>query len=61
MNAFDEVLAVRGKPAPAISEVSITGQDPVLSSRFRIGETCAAVLGGVVSGMARTVGRTPAK
>ncbi len=47
MNALDEVLALRGKPAPATSEVSITGQDPVLSSRFRIGDTCAAVLGGV--------------
>ena len=45
--AFDEVMAVRGLGSPAAGEVTITGSDPVLSTRFRIGETCAAVLGGV--------------
>ena len=45
--AFEEVMAARGKGMPAAGEVSIEGNDPVLSSGFRIGETCAAVLGGV--------------
>jgi len=45
--AFEEVMAARGKGLPADGEVSIVGQDPVLSTRFRIGEVCAAVLGGV--------------
>ena len=45
--AFREVMAARGKGLPEAGEVTITGQDPVLSTRFRIGETCAAVLGGV--------------
>ena len=34
------------KPPPA-EEVTIAGADPVLSTRFKIGETCAAVLAGV--------------
>lgn len=45
--ALQEVLAVRARPAPAADEVTITGADPVLATRFRIGETCAAVLGGI--------------
>jgi|LNFM01.1.fsa_nt_gb crotonobetainyl-CoA:carnitine CoA-transferase CaiB-like acyl-CoA transferase len=45
--AFEEVLAVRGLSPPAAGEVAITGHDPVLSSTFRIGETCAAVVAGV--------------
>ena len=45
--AFDEVMAVRGKGMPAAGEVSITGADPVFSTKFRIAETCAAVLAGV--------------
>ncbi|MBS0242545.1 MAG: CoA transferase, partial [Proteobacteria bacterium] len=46
--AFEEVLSVRkGLKPPAAGEVSITGHDPVFSSRFRIGETCAAVVAGV--------------
>src|SRR5215468_1940092 len=32
---------------PAADEVTITGADPVFSTTFRIGETCAAVLAGV--------------
>jgi len=49
--AFEEVIAVREafrglKPLPQ-DEVTISGADPVLSTRFKIGETCAAVLGGV--------------
>lgn len=46
-SAFEEVLAIRGGGQPAAGEITITGQDPVLSTSFRIGETCAAVLGGV--------------
>lgn len=45
--AFDEIMAVRGKGAPLANEVSIVNQDPVLESRFRLGETCAAALAGV--------------
>lgn len=45
--AFEEVMAVRGKALPAEGEATISGQDPVLTTRFRIGETCAAVLAGV--------------
>jgi crotonobetainyl-CoA:carnitine CoA-transferase CaiB-like acyl-CoA transferase len=45
--AFEEVMAVRGRGMPAEGEVTITGGDPVLSTRFRIGDTCAAVLAGV--------------
>lgn len=46
-NAFQEVMEVRGAQLPADDELSITGSDPVLSTRFRIGETCAAVLAGI--------------
>ena len=46
-SALQEVMAARGKGMPAAGELEISGQDPVFSTRFRIGETCAAVLGGV--------------
>lgn len=46
-SAFEEVMAIRGRGMPAAGEASIAGADPVLSTDFRIGETCAAVLGGV--------------
>jgi crotonobetainyl-CoA:carnitine CoA-transferase CaiB-like acyl-CoA transferase len=45
--AFEEIMAVRGRGMPERGEVTIVGADPVLSTRFRIGETCAAVLGAV--------------
>ncbi len=45
--AFEEVMAVRGRGMPGKEDVSIPGADPVFSTRFKIGETCAAVLGGV--------------
>ncbi|MFV0294757.1 MAG: CoA transferase, partial [Hyphomicrobiaceae bacterium] len=45
--AFEEVMAARGKGMPTKGEVEISGQDPILSTRFRIGDTVAAVLGGV--------------
>ena len=50
MNAltpFEEVMAARGKGMPAEGEVTITGNDPVYSTKFKIGETVAAVLAGV--------------
>ena len=47
LSAFDEVMAVRGLAAPSRDEVTITGADPVLPTRFKIGETAAAVLSGV--------------
>ena len=49
--AFEEVMGVReafsGRGPPEAGAVTVTGADPVFSTRFRIGETCAAVLGGV--------------
>jgi crotonobetainyl-CoA:carnitine CoA-transferase CaiB-like acyl-CoA transferase len=49
--AFAEVMgvreAVRGLQRPPAGAVTITGTDPVFSTRFKIAETCAAVLGGV--------------
>jgi crotonobetainyl-CoA:carnitine CoA-transferase CaiB-like acyl-CoA transferase len=49
--AFEEVIGVReafvGLKQPPAEEVTIAGADPVLSTRFKIGETCAAVLAGV--------------
>ena len=45
--ALEEVMAIRGKGMPADGEVTIAGADPVLSTRFKIGDTCAAVLAGV--------------
>ena len=45
--AFKEVMAARGVPLPPDEEVAIAGADPVFSTRFKIGETCAAVLAGV--------------
>ena len=59
--AFDEVLDVRGLERPEAGQISITGQDPVLTTRYKIGETCAAVLGGVglrsrISGNSRPAG-----
>jgi len=46
-NAFEEVMGIRGAGMPSAPEVTITGADPVLSTRFRIGDTCAAVLAGI--------------
>ena len=38
---FEEVMSIRGRGMPEAGEVSITGSDPVLSARFKIGETTA--------------------
>ena len=50
-SAFQEVLGIRQKSRPANviddSHVRIHGADPVLPTRFRIGETAAAALAGV--------------
>ena len=46
-SALDEIFAVRGSELPAANELTIVGSDPVLPTRFRIGDTCAAVLGGI--------------
>lgn len=45
--ALEEVLALRQRPLPSADELTVTGSDPVFSTRFKIGETCAAVLAGV--------------
>ena len=44
-NAYQEVMEIRGKGLPADDEVTISGADPVFSTEFKIGETCAA--GGI--------------
>src|SRR5262245_66173882 len=46
-DAFKEVMAARGLGLPPDEEVAIVGADPVFSTRFKIGVTCAAVLAGV--------------
>jgi crotonobetainyl-CoA:carnitine CoA-transferase CaiB-like acyl-CoA transferase len=45
--SLEEVLALRQRPEPTSDELSVTGSDPVFSTRFKIGETCASVLAGV--------------
>ncbi|MFP6731532.1 MAG: CoA transferase [Alphaproteobacteria bacterium] len=45
--AFEEVMAIRGEALPGDGEVEITGADPVFSTRFKIGETCASVVAGI--------------
>lgn len=45
-SALQDVLSVRDADLPP-PQLTISGNDPVLSTRFRIGATCAAVLGGV--------------
>jgi len=49
--AFEEVMGIReafsGLERPQAGAVTVTGTDPVFATRFKIAETCAAVLGGV--------------
>ena len=45
--AFEEVMEIRGEGLPEDGEVAITGADPVFSTPFKLGETCASVLAGV--------------
>ena len=45
--SFDEVMAIRKLPKPEDSEVKITGEDPVFTSRFKLGEATASILSGV--------------
>ena len=45
--AFKEVIEIRDEGLPGDGEVEITGADPVFSTRFKIGETCASVLAGI--------------
>ncbi len=47
VSAFEEVMDIRSKGMPNASEIKISGTDPVFSTKFKIGETCAAVLGGI--------------
>ena len=45
--AFEEVIAARGLDKPNGDEVALIGEDPVLGTRFKIGETLAAVHAGI--------------
>jgi len=47
VSAFEEVMAARGLGMPAGGGAEISGADPVFSTPFKIGETCAAVLAGI--------------
>lgn len=40
-------MKIRGDGMPIDGSIEITGADPVFSTRFKVGETCAAVLAGV--------------
>jgi crotonobetainyl-CoA:carnitine CoA-transferase CaiB-like acyl-CoA transferase len=44
---FKEIMDIRGRGMPADGEVTVTGQDPVYSTRFPIGETVANIVAGV--------------
>lgn len=44
---FGEIMSIRGRGMPEDGEVTIKGQDPVFSARFKIGETTANILAGV--------------
>ncbi len=44
---FEELMAIRGRGMPAAGEVRITGNDPVFSARFKIGEATASILAGI--------------
>lgn len=46
-SALDEILEVRGMPRPEPGEVTITGADPVFSTRYKAGETCAAAIASI--------------
>ena len=43
MNACDELMAIRGLSKPD-EALDITGADPVLQTRFALGETTADIL-----------------
>ena len=42
MSALDELIKVRGRQDPDPGELFISGKDPVLDSRFKLGEVAAA-------------------
>jgi crotonobetainyl-CoA:carnitine CoA-transferase CaiB-like acyl-CoA transferase len=44
---FKEIMELRGRGMPSDGDVTIKGQDPVFSARFKIGETTANILAGV--------------
>jgi hypothetical protein len=46
MSAFDELMMLRAMEPPS-EQISVHGQDPVLSTRFRLGEVSAAVLSAI--------------
>ena len=46
-SGFEETMNIRGRGMLADGEVTMTGQDPVFSARFKIGETTANILAGI--------------
>jgi crotonobetainyl-CoA:carnitine CoA-transferase CaiB-like acyl-CoA transferase len=49
--SFEKVMDIRGLGMPDAGEATILGQDPVYSTKFRIGDTCACVLAGIGVGI----------
>ncbi len=47
LTPFEEVMSIRALDPPEPEEVEIVGSEPVLSTKFRIGTTAAAVLAGI--------------
>ena len=47
LTPFEEVMSIRSLSAPEPEEVEIIGSEPILSTKFRIGTTAAAVLAGI--------------
>jgi crotonobetainyl-CoA:carnitine CoA-transferase CaiB-like acyl-CoA transferase len=45
--ALEELLEIRGLPAPAAGEVSFEGHDPFYQAPYHLGESTAAILGGI--------------
>ena len=43
MLAFDQLMKIRGQASPA-ENIVVSGADPVLSTRFSLGETTADIL-----------------
>jgi crotonobetainyl-CoA:carnitine CoA-transferase CaiB-like acyl-CoA transferase len=47
LTPFEEVMSIRSLTSPEPEEVEIIGSEPILSTKFRIGTTAAAVLAGI--------------
>ncbi len=46
-SAYQEIMDIRGKGVPKSGQTRVIGSDPVFSTKFKIGETCAAIMTGI--------------